>query len=355
MPLSASDCNSLQSTPMSIANTLACPAQADETIVIQSVADLIRFSQSEKAMLKRQFIGQATNVLLPAHFNGCYLLNQLEHFSPKIERLKHDKVLVTYPGSMSWHECIKFSVINGFWGGENLALIPGLASAAPVQNIGAYGVQLEDLNPRIWGVDVSKEQHSEKTAIQKFSASQAQFGYRQSIFNKELKNKFFITKIALEFSLRPNPILHYQGLQDYFSSQTTTPTLQKIMQAVIEVRQQRLPDPAIEPNAGSTFKNPIISEATFKDLQQSFPELIANEVHVNEQTKYKLFAAQLIELAGLKGHSNEHGVQVSEHHALVVTNPKGATGDKVLQLMQEIQNAVTDKFAINLIPEIEVV
>ena len=338
-----------------IDNTFGCPSISTKIITIKSHNDLFDFSQSEWNQEALQFIGSGSNILLPPTFNRCVLLNQLNYPAPKIERLKHDKVLVTYPGCMAWHDCVKYSVINGFWGGENLALIPGKASTAPVQNIGAYGVELADLNPRIWGIDVTQPQQKHSKSIQKLTAEDAGFGYRTSIFNGELKNKFFITHIGLEFSLRPNPLLHYKDLQDYFKGQKNSPTLQKIMQAVVEVRQRKLPDPSVYPNAGSIFKNPIIAATDHPKLAELIPDLNAIEIDVDNHICYKLSAAKLIEFCGLKGYEGSDGVSVSEDHALVIINPQRASGDKVLEVITHVRTVVSDKVGIELEPEIEIV
>lgn len=338
----------------SVVNTFSCPTSAKRIVEIRIIDDLIKLSR-EKTNATMQFIGEGSNVVLPDYFDGAYIINKLETFAPIVKRLKHDKVLVTYSGSMPWHDCVKFSVINGFWGGENLASIPGLASSAPVQNIGAYGVELKDLNPRVWGIDLTRPHYSKEAAIKKLTVKDANYSYRNSIFKNELKNKFFITQIALEFRLRPNPKLYYQDLQDFFEKQATSPTLQKIMEAVVKIRSNKLPDVLEEPNAGSCFKNPIVKKQEFHRLKKTITALDEFHIDVNNQTMFKISAAQVINHCGLQGYTHSGGAQISSKHSLVVSNPKKVTGDKILNLVKHIQKVVAQELGLHLELELEVV
>ena len=232
------------------------------------------------------------------------------------------------------------------WGGlENLSLIPGTVGAAPVQNIGAYGVELKDtlFSLRAWDV-------AEKCFVE-YTAEQCEFGYRQSIFKQKLSGRMVIVSAIFRLLKRPRLQLGYGAIQDWLNQQSITfPTIKDVSNAVMAIRRSKLPDPAVLGNAGSFFKNPWVSDIFFEQLKQEYPEIIAFPAPGG----FKLAAGWLIEQCGWKGF-RDGDVGCHAHQALVLVNYGGASGKNIVDLAMRIQESVHTKFGVMLIPEVNII
>jgi UDP-N-acetylmuramate dehydrogenase len=241
----------------------------------------------------------------------------------------------------NWHKLVCFCIEQGINGLENLALIPGSVGAAPVQNIGAYGVEVADFIESVTWFDFKKN----KSVL--LSKEQCEFDYRASIFKKNLKNKGIITHVTLRFPKCWQGKMSYQGLNCLPQNSKAV----DIMNAVITIRNSKLPDPKVIPNAGSFFKNPIISAEQFSLLKSTHPEI---PHYPQENGTIKLAAGWLIEASALKGYKM-NGAAVHDKQALVLTNPNSASGESIKNLAAFVQRKVYDRFAISLQPEVRMI
>jgi UDP-N-acetylmuramate dehydrogenase len=242
----------------------------------------------------------------------------------------------------NWHALVINLLEKAISGLENLALIPGTVGAAPVQNIGAYGVELAQFIEYVDGYNI--ETHS----FERLNQEQCQFGYRDSIFKHALKNKFVITQVGLRLNKYWKPTLNYGSLQ---TLDENTVTASQVSDAVVAIRQSKLPDPKILPNAGSFFKNPIISEAHYQMLAAKYVNM---PVYLAGNGQRKLAAGWLIEQAGLKGFS-QSGVRVYERQALVLVNDGHGTGRDLCEVIRHVQDRVARQFDIQLEHEVRLI
>ncbi len=286
-------------------------------------------------------------MVLHAPLPATVLLNHLQGKS-----IDANGVLKSASGE-NWHALVMWSLAQGYAGLENLALIPGTAGAAPIQNIGAYGVELKDRLIRLAAWDFQQSRFCE------FTNAQCGFGYRESIFKRpDIQGpwnnpRYFITEIELQLSPmgQAHLALHYGEIASELSLMgIETPQAIDVAKAVIAIRSRKLPDPAQLGNVGSFFKNPIVSAVQAKNLKLLHPDLPQYEVPKAQGDHKKLSAAWLIERCGFKG-ARRGDVGVHAHHALVLVNYGGGTGRELLSLAQEIQQAVVAKFGVFLEPE----
>jgi UDP-N-acetylmuramate dehydrogenase len=255
-----------------------------------------------------------------------------------------DDVVIKAGAGVNWHELVLWSLEKGFSGLENLALIPGNVGAAPIQNIGAYGVELQDVFESCTLVNRNNQR------VETYYKTACQFEYRDSIFKRELINKVVITHVSLRlkkenFQLKTS----YGAIAQLLASKgINTPSPKDIADVVIDIRTTKLPDPKQLGNAGSFFKNPIICQDKFEQLKLLFPDI----PHYNQPNQnYKIPAAWLIEQAGLKG-AREGNVGTHKHHALVLVNFGNANGHEIKTFSQMVQQVVEDRFDIRLQPEV---
>lgn len=286
-------------------------------------------------------IGKGSNILFTSDYNGITISQNSE----EIIVINEDADFLTIEASagVEWDKLVEFTVENDLWGIENLSLIPGTVGAAPIQNIGAYGTELKE--HLIWVKGVSTVNFTK----QRFSNEKCEFGYRDSIFKHRLKNDFVVTSIALKLSRLPNPKLNYRPLKKVFANKKNV-NLTNIREAIIKIRNEKLPDPRKLGNAGSFFKNPVVSINKVKELKRVFPQIPVFEFGKHE---YKIPAGWLIENAGLKGY-REGNVGVSNKQALVLVNYGNATGKEVLELAEKIKNLILKKFNISLQTEVNI-
>lgn len=275
------------------------------------------------------FVDSRAPVIIKPNFRGIKVQEDEEGYT------------LTVGASENWHQLVCFCIDKGINGLENLALIPGSVGAAPVQNIGAYGVELADYCLQVDFFDLVKKE------LVTIAASDCQFAYRESVFKHELHQRGIITQVTLRFSKNWQAKLAYHGLDHLPASATAS----EVMQQVISLRESKLPDPKTLPNAGSFFKNPVISAEQFNLLKSEYPN-IANYPQANGQVK--LAAGWLIDQLGFKG-GRFNGVGVHQQQALVLVNYTQGTGRELVGLAKYIQQQVANHFAVDIEPEVRMI
>ena len=289
-------------------------------------------------------LGGGSNVLLVEDVPGTVYLNRLRGRS--LGRVDGTTVLVEAAAGESWNDLVRWSLEKGLSGLENLSLIPGLAGAAPMQNIGAYGVELADVleSVRTWDW-VAGERRV-------FNNDECHFSYRDSRFKSKQADRYLITSIRLRLSTIFQPKLEYAGISEQLkASGILKPSARDVSDAVVKIRQTKLPDPAVTANAGSFFKNPLVAAEQASALTRKFPMLPAWHGR-NDHTK--LSAAWMIEHCGWRGH-RRGDVGVSDQHALVLVNYGDGRGSEILKLADAIIDSVREEFGVQLITEPKIV
>ncbi len=289
-------------------------------------------------------LGGGSNILFISDFKGVVIRNSI----PGIEIINEDDehAVIEAGAGVIWNSLVNYCVERNFGGIENLVLIPGTVGAAPIQNIGAYGQELKDTFVELTGLFA--ETGSEKTFIK----SECNFSYRNSIFKNELKNKFIITSVKLKLKKNPDVNTSYKDVKDELTRlRITNPTIKDVSNVVKSIREGKLPDPDKTGNAGSFFKNPIVTEGKLKELKKDYPDV---KTFTAEEGKVKIPAAWLIEKCGWKGkrigNAGTHTTQ-----PLVLVNYGGASGKEVLDLADKIKDDVYNKFGIQLEFEVNVI
>lgn len=322
------------------------PLQNHNSFNVKAICPTIYFPKSIKdleqlpdlSMSSFYILGDGSNTLFVDHeapiiikpqFKGINIYETPDRFTVKVGAAEN------------WHELVCTCLAHGIFGLENLALIPGSVGAAPVQNIGAYGVDFSDFCTQITWYEFSSK------IVKKISAAQCKFAYRDSIFKQELQNKGLIVEVELSFAKAWQPNLSYAGISEL--DQNTS--AKELMETVIRLRQSKLPDPDILPNAGSFFKNPLISTEQFARIQKSYPNI---PFYLQSRDLVKLAAGWLIEHVGLKGYC-VNGVGVHEHQALVLVNYESERGGDIAKLAKYVQQKVLEKFDILIFPEVRMV
>lgn len=324
-------------------NTLAIDSVAKYFSVIKSKEDLLSaISYAKENKLKIVILGGGSNVLLLAKIDALVLKNEIKGMSV-IKETKTKAIISAYSGD-TWSSFVSYAVTNKLYGIENLFLIYGTVGAAPVQNIGAYGVELKDVFLSLKAINLKTGKEKE------FSREECQFGYRDSVFKKSLKDKYFIYQVSLNLSKKKSFKLDYGSIKtDLKAKGIKSPELKDVVFTIAEIRNSKLPNPYIIPNAGSFFKNPEISGAKFKALQKKYPDMPFYPL----VAKYKIPAGWLIESVGLKG--KEFGpVSMYERQALILVN-KGGSAKQVLALVTKVKREVKKKFGLDLELEVNVV
>lgn len=289
-------------------------------------------------------LGGGSNVLISSDVPGTVWLNRIAGRS--IVDSNPDHVWVDAGSGENWHDLVRWTLEEGLSGIENLSLIPGLAGAAPIQNIGAYGVELSSVLESVTAWDMLKASWAE------LSASDCQLAYRDSRFKSVEPDRYLVTSIRMRLNREYQPRLAYAGLVDELRAMgITRPSASDVSNAVIRLRSRKLPDPAELGNAGSFFKNPHVPADRAARLAGRYPGLVTWKM---DEATVKLSAAWLIEFCGFKG-SRQGDAGVSENHALVLVNHGCATGSEILALANSIQTAVFEEFGISLETEPELV
>ncbi len=258
-----------------------------------------------------------------------------------------DEVVLKVGAGENWHQFVLYCIEKGYGGLENLSLIPGNVGTAPVQNIGAYGVELKDT------FESCEAMRIQTLEVDTFTGTQCEFGYRNSVFKNKLKGEYIITSVNFRLSKNNHKLsTSYGAIQEELDKHNIkTPTIKNVSDAVISIRQQKLPDPRELGNSGSFFKNPVIEETEFKKLQKQFSEI---PFYTLDENKIKIPAGWLIDQAGLKGF-RKGDAAVHKNQALVLVNYGDATGQEILALSKEIQDKIYKKYGIRLEPEVNVI
>ncbi|HNR43379.1 MAG TPA: UDP-N-acetylmuramate dehydrogenase [Bacteroidales bacterium] len=323
-------------------NTFGLNVKADRLIPFKHEENVISFLRQQGGSEQSLFvIGQGSNLLFTGDFHGTLIHPEMEGIT--LEGRKDDVVIISSGAGVLWDKLVESTINNGFGGLENLSLIPGSVGAAPVQNIGAYGVEVRNTIERVRAVSL------ENGSVREFTNDECQFGYRSSIFKGELKGKYLITKVYFRLSTRPKLSLEYGSLREEVSKLGSV-SLKNVREIVINTRKSKLPDPAILGNAGSFFKNPAVSESLAEELKKKDPQL---PVFNNDSGEVKIPAGRLIELCGWKGRRiGDAGVH--DRQALVLVNFGRATGKEIFDLSEKIKESVFEKFGIMLESEVEI-
>ncbi|MBP9711668.1 MAG: UDP-N-acetylmuramate dehydrogenase [Candidatus Pacebacteria bacterium] len=292
---------------------------------------------------KKLFLGGGSNILLSQDFDGLVVLNKLGG----VEIINEDdkSVLIRSMSGVVWHDLVTFAVDRGYWGIENLSLIPGTVGGAPMQNIGAYGMEIKSIIEQV-------EAYSTETGEKKiFENQECKFGYRDSVFKNELKDKYFISAIVMKLSKEDNRNVTYKVLKEHLEKNNIEVICSKdISEAVADIRRSKLPDPKVIGNAGSFFKNVFVSKDQLERLLKENPAM----PYFEEGGIIKVPAGWLIEQCGWKG-KQIGAVGVHDKQALVLVNHGGATGEEVKNLAQDIIISVFTKFGLRLSPEVNLI
>lgn len=319
-------------------NTLAVPCVAEFYVSVtnnQELKEALKFAAERNLPLLA--LGGGSNIVLHENFPG--LVIHLKLRGVEILDETATQVDIRFAAGENWHESVEYCLDHGFYGLENLSLIPGSVGAAPIQNIGAYGVEVKDLIVELSTLEIN-------SGIEVLFASEScEFAYRDSVFKQKLKDQFIITSVTFRLLKQPKINLSYPALRDYFAAedlQRVTP--EDVSQAVINIRQSKLPDPQKIPNVGSFFKNPVIGINQYDHLIKQYPAMPS---YAADNNQHKLPAAWLIDQSGWKG-KELNGVAVHNQQALVLTNPNNLSGNTVLELANAIQQSVMEKFGIEL-------
>ena len=325
-------------------NSFGVDVKAKLFAEVFSEEELIKLLSDETFKRENKFIlGGGSNILFTKDFEGIII--KVSIYGIKLIEESPDSVLIEAGAGVKWDELVDFCVDKKFGGIENLTLIPGTVGAAPIQNIGAYGQELADTFFSLTGIVIES---GEKKI---FSKEECKFSYRSSIFKEELKNKLIITSVRFRLSRNPKLNISYNTLREYLSERKiSNPGLKDISKAVAEIRRSRLPDPSKIGNAGSFFKNPVLSEETFNKLKTEFPDLAS---FPSETGQVKVSAGWLIEKCGWKG-KRLGEVGTSSDHALVVCNYGNASGAEILEFTMRLKEEVANKFGIKLEEEVNI-
>ncbi|ELX8381219.1 UDP-N-acetylmuramate dehydrogenase [Providencia vermicola] len=318
-------------------NSFGIDATAKSICIAESAEAIYQqWLEAKKQQLPVLILGGGSNVLFIDNFDGVVILNRIKGIN--VTETADDWQVYSAAGE-NWHQFIEYLMNNGINGAENLALIPGCVGSAPIQNIGAYGVELKDICEY---VDMLHLITGETVRIQ---AEECRFGYRDSIFKHEYQDDYIIIGVGFKLSKQWTPKLTYGDLA-LLDPETVTP--QQVFDSVCNTRKMKLPDPAITGNAGSFFKNPIISADKAQQIKQLYPTC---PQYLQEDGSVKVAAGWLIDQCGLKGYELG-GAAVHTRQALVIINKNQATGNDVVNLARHISQTVHSHFGIMLEPEV---
>jgi len=323
-------------------NTFGFEAKARYFVGVDSLEQLQQLLRDPRWTASPKWIlGGGSNVLLTRDVDA--LVIRIEIKGTEVVQENDDQVLLRVGAGENWHAFVLHCVEMGYGGAENLSLIPGTVGAAPMQNIGAYGVEIKDIFEELQAVETATG------TLRSFDATACAFGYRESVFKTSLKDKYIITSVTFRLQKKPIYNISYGDIQKTLDEMDVLePSVRTISEAVIKIRQSKLPDPAKIGNAGSFFKNPEILKAQFESLKTRFPALPGYPVG---DDKVKVPAGWLIEHAGWKGR-RAGAVGIHDRQALVLVHHGGGTGQQVKELAAEVQASVKEKFGIQLMTEV---
>jgi UDP-N-acetylmuramate dehydrogenase len=308
-------------------------------------------SDSKLQMSQKVILGGGSNLLFTKDYDGLVIKNNLKGI--EVVNQDEEHFYVRSAAGEVWHEFVMHCIENNYAGLENLSLIPGNVGASPMQNIGAYGVEIKDSFHELQAFHINDK------ALHVFTNNDCKFGYRESVFKRDLKDQFIITSVT--FKLKKVPILNtsYGAIEKELDAMgVTSPTIQSVSKAVCNIRSSKLPDPKVIGNAGSFFKNPVINAKKHKELKAKFPDLISYTAAFSPDGKsgeeYKLAAGWLIEQCGWKGKTiGDAGVHKLQ--ALVLVNYGNAKGSEIYDLSTKILESVKKKFGVDLEREVNII
>lgn len=326
-------------------NTFNIDISAKYFCETQSLEDIQNLIQSKKIKDEKYLIlGGGSNILFTQDFDGIVIKVSQKEISILSE--SDDEIIIEVDAGFDWDSFVDYTVTNNWFGLENLSLIPGTVGASPIQNIGAYGVEVSEFIVSVNGLKINS---SETLIIEK---SDCKFNYRDSIFKNELNSDFVVTSVVFKLSKKEKPNLQYSGLSEFFTDVNISDiTAESVRNAVIKIRQSKLPDPQKLGNAGSFFKNPIIAKQVFDEIKSNFEELQGFSVG---KDLVKISAGWLIEKCGMKG-LRVGDVGVYDKQALVIVNYGKANGSDIKNLTKYIIEKVKNNFGINLTPEVNII
>lgn len=324
-------------------HTFGIAVKAKFLVEIQSEADLLAII-SDRPNTPFLLLGGGSNVIFTEDYEGTILKMEID--GKEVVKKEGETVTLKIGAGENWHQLVLWCLAQNYGGIENLSLIPGTVGAAPIQNIGAYGVELEQIFEALDAINLKT---GEKIRLNKEACA---FGYRDSVFKRQLKGQFAITYVYLKLRCKNHQLTtSYGAIQKTLEKEHTSyPNIKAISDAVIGIRQSKLPDPRVLGNAGSFFKNPIIPKSTFDRLKTRFPNMIAYP----QDEKVKVPAGWLIEQCGWKG-KRVGNIGCYEKQALVIVNYGGATGTELKSLIKAIIESVDEKFGIRLTPEVNLI
>lgn len=323
-------------------NTFGINVNAKRFVSVNSLYELKNILKEEQNVF---IISGGSNMLLTKDIEELVIHLNLKGIS--IDSENDNSVYLTVNTGENWHDFVLWCISLNYGGLENLSLIPGNVGTCPIQNIGAYGVEVKDTITKVEALEIE----TGKLVI--FSNEECEFGYRNSIFKNQAKGKYIITSVSFELTKKNHALNTSYGAieQELASKNITKPNIKNISDAIISIRQSKLPDPKKIGNSGSFFKNPVISLCHFEKLKSKFPEI---PHYIISESSIKIPAGWLIEQSGFKGKRfGDYGVH--EKQALVLVNYGNATGKNIYQLAQSIQNTIKSKFSINLEIEVNII
>lgn len=325
-------------------NTFGIEAKAKKFTAVHSVEELKTILEKNKNE-KKFILGGGSNMLLTKDIDALVIHIDLK--GKKIIKEDNDFVWVESQAGEVWHDFVLWTIDNNFGGLENMSLIPGNVGTTPVQNIGAYGTEIKDTFVSCEAMNIETQE------IKTFTNTECNFGYRESIFKHEVKDQFIITSVIYKLTKRNHKINTSYGdiLAELAKNNVSEPTLKDVSNAVIAIRQSKLPDPKELGNSGSFFKNPILLKSDFEKIHQKFPEMKFYEV---SPTEVKIPAGWLIEQAGFKG-KRFGDAGVHKNQALVLVNYGNATGREILDVSKQVQQTVFEIFGIQIEAEVNVI
>lgn len=326
-------------------NSFQINAEAERLIRVKEVSDAQAITEEFRDSPKFVLGGGSNCLLVDSPISSLIVKNEIEGI--EIVGQEEDFTIIKVGGGENWHDLVLWCVERNLGGIENLSLIPGTVGAAPIQNIGAYGVELKDVFYQLEAVDLDTGE------VLRFSKDECQFGYRSSIFKTKLKGKVLITHVFLSLKHREHMVnTSYGAINGYLGKQgIEQPTIKDVSEAVIAIRNSKLPDPQVVGNAGSFFKNPEIPKEQFEALQKTFPNIVH---YPGSGGLIKVPAGWLIDQCGWKG--KRYGeVGCYAQQALVIVNYGKATGQEVLEHAQRVAASVSDRFGIQLTPEVNII
>lgn len=325
-------------------NTFGMDVNASHFARFSSVEELNQIlNYPEVKNLPLLILGGGSNLLLTKNFEGLVLKNELHGIS--IVKTENEITYVKSAAGEVWHNFVLFCIENNLGGVENLSLIPGSVGAAPMQNIGAYGIEIKDVFHELEAYEIASGK------IRTFNLTECKFGYRESVFKQDFKNQYIITSVTFRLTKNPKLNTSYGAINDELQKQgISNPSIKDVSNAVIAIRKGKLPDPKEIGNSGSFFKNPVVLKSHLEKLKESYADIPSYPV---DETHVKLAAGWLIEKAGWKGKTlGNYGVH--KNQALVLVNYGGAIGSDIFKLSEDILQSIKKQFGVELEREVNI-